>query len=39
MCSMWGGDDWLCEWWLFGFDLDDPPRNGTFTVVLPNEPD
>lgn len=37
LCSMWGGDDCLCE--VFGFDPDDPPRNGTFTVVLPHEPD
>jgi len=32
---MWGGDECLCA--LFGFDPDDPPRDGTFTVVLPTE--
>lgn len=35
LCSMWGGDECLCA--LFGFDPDDPPRDGTFTVVLPTE--
>ncbi len=33
LCSMWGGDDCLCD--VFGFDPDDPPRDGTFTVILP----
>ena len=32
LCSMWGGDDCLCE--VFGIDPDNPPRNGTFTVSV-----
>lgn len=33
LCPMWGGDDCLCD--VFGLDLNNPPRNGTFTVTAP----
>lgn len=34
-CPMWGGDECLCD--VFGFDRDNLPRNGTFTVDGPLE--
>lgn len=30
-----GGDGCLCD--AFGLDPDNPPRNGTFSVTIPNE--
>lgn len=33
-CPMWGGDNCLCE--VFDLDPDNPPRSGTFSVIVPN---
>lgn len=34
LCPTWGGDDCLCA--IFGLDPANPPRNGTFSVTIPN---
>ena len=34
LCPMWGGDACLCD--VFGIDPGNPPCNGTFSVIVPD---
>lgn len=37
MCPLWDGDGCTCI--AFGFDRDDPPTSGTFSVTTKEESD